>query len=72
MDYILREGRTEISNETETLMQGVLDSYEAGIQVTTVNFKIRNHLMLSRMHFKMLQRLERIWKDIKRSTSICK
>ena len=39
MDYILREGRTEISNETETLMQGVLDSYEAGIQVTTVNLQ---------------------------------
>jgi membrane protease subunit HflK len=39
MDYILREGRTEISNETETLMQAVLDSYQAGIQVTTVNLQ---------------------------------
>ena len=39
MDYILREGRTEISNRTETLMQQVLDSYQAGIQVTTVNLQ---------------------------------
>ena len=39
MDYILREGRTEISNKTETLMQEVLDSYQAGIQVTTVNLQ---------------------------------
>ncbi len=39
MDYILREGRTEISNITETLMQQVLDSYQAGIQVTTVNLQ---------------------------------
>ena len=39
MDYILREGRTEISNETESLMQMVLDSYKAGIQVTTVNLQ---------------------------------
>ena len=39
MDYILREGRTEISNTTEVLMQQVLDSYQAGIQVTTVNLQ---------------------------------
>jgi membrane protease subunit HflK len=39
MDYILREGRTEISNKTEDLMQQVLDSYQAGIQVTTVNLQ---------------------------------
>lgn len=39
MDYILREGRTEISNKTETLMQQVLDSYQAGIQVVTVNLQ---------------------------------
>ena len=39
MDYILREGRTEISNKTESLMQDVLDSYQAGIQVITVNLQ---------------------------------
>ena len=39
MDYILREGRTEISNTTEQLMQQVLDDYQAGIQVTTVNLQ---------------------------------
>jgi membrane protease subunit HflK len=39
MDYILREGRTEISNRTEELMQVVLDSYQAGIQVTSVNLQ---------------------------------
>lgn len=39
MDYILREGRTEISKITEQLMQEVLDSYKAGIQVTTVNLQ---------------------------------
>jgi len=39
MDYILREGRTEISNRTEELMQQVLDSYQAGIQVTSVNLQ---------------------------------
>ena len=39
MDYILREGRTEISNTTEELMQQVLDSYEAGLIVTSVNLQ---------------------------------
>jgi len=39
MDYILREGRTEISNKTEELMQQVLNSYQAGIQVTSVNLQ---------------------------------
>jgi membrane protease subunit HflK len=39
MDYILREGRTEISNRTEDLMQQVLDSYKSGIQVVTVNLQ---------------------------------
>ena len=39
MDYILREGRTEISNKTEELMQQVLNSYKAGIQVTSVNLQ---------------------------------
>ena len=39
MDYILREGRTEISNRTEELMQQVLNSYQAGIQVTSVNLQ---------------------------------
>ena len=38
-DYILREGRTEISNKTEELMQQVLNSYQAGIQVTSVNLQ---------------------------------
>ena len=39
MDYILREGRTEISNTTEQLMQQVLDSYNAGLIVTSVNLQ---------------------------------
>nr|CAA6826807.1 MAG: HflK protein [uncultured Thiotrichaceae bacterium] len=37
MDFILREGREEIALETQKLMQGVLDDYEAGLQVIKVN-----------------------------------
>lgn len=37
MDFILREGREQIALETQKLMQGVLDSYEAGLQVIKVN-----------------------------------
>ena len=39
MDYILKEGRVEISGKTEELMQGILDSYQSGIELTTVNLQ---------------------------------
>ena len=40
MDYILKEGRVEISSKTEELMQVILDSYQSGIELTTVNLWI--------------------------------
>ena len=39
MDYILKEGKVEISGKTEELMQGILDSYQSGIELTTVNLQ---------------------------------
>jgi membrane protease subunit HflK len=37
LDFILTEGRTEVSAQTQTLLQATLDSYGAGITVYEVN-----------------------------------
>ncbi len=42
MDFVLREGRTEIALRTEELMQRTLDFYGAGIVVTKVNLQDAN------------------------------
>lgn len=39
MDFVLTEGRTEISNRTEELTQQILDRYKTGLQVTSVNMQ---------------------------------
>ncbi|MBH32606.1 MAG: FtsH protease activity modulator HflK [Gammaproteobacteria bacterium] len=39
MDYLLREGRAEIATKTEDLMQEILDQYQSGIEVVTVNLQ---------------------------------
>ena len=39
MDYILREGRSEIASKTMVLMQEILDLYGTGIEVLTVNLE---------------------------------
>lgn len=37
MDYILTEGRAEISSSTKSIMQEILNSYETGLNVISVN-----------------------------------
>ena len=37
MDFVITEGRESIASSTKTLLQKVLDSYESGINVQTVN-----------------------------------
>lgn len=39
MDYILREGRSGIAQNTMVLMQEILDSYGTGIEILTVNLE---------------------------------
>ncbi|WP_455199168.1 FtsH protease activity modulator HflK [Kaarinaea lacus] len=39
MDFILREGRSEITARARELIQTILDRYETGLQVTTVNLQ---------------------------------
>ncbi len=39
MDYILGEGRAEIAQDTKQLIQGILDVYQTGLIVTTVNMQ---------------------------------
>lgn len=39
MDFVINEGRTEVQNQVERLMQDVLDRYRAGLQVTSVNMQ---------------------------------
>jgi membrane protease subunit HflK len=39
MDFVLSQGRSEISARVKQLMQGILDKYETGINVTTVNLQ---------------------------------
>jgi modulator of FtsH protease HflK len=38
MDFVLTEGRSGIAEEIKTEIQQILDQYQAGIRVTTVNF----------------------------------
>src|SRR5258706_7754320 len=39
MDFVLSQGRSEISARVKLLMQEILDRYETGINVTTVNLQ---------------------------------
>lgn len=39
MDFVLTEGRSEIANSTEQLLQSMLDAHETGLLVTSVNMQ---------------------------------
>jgi len=39
MDFVLTEGRTEVASQTKELIQRILDQYQAGILITTVNLQ---------------------------------
>ncbi len=39
MDYILKEGRADVTEQTRVQVQEILDRYKAGLQVTTVNLQ---------------------------------
>jgi len=39
MDFVLKEGRTEVVTKTKALMQQVLDQYQAGLMVSDVNLQ---------------------------------
>lgn len=39
MDFVLKEGRSEIAQQTRDLVQQILDQYKAGLIVTTVNMQ---------------------------------
>ncbi len=39
MDYILKEGRADVTEQTRAQVQEILDRYKAGLQVTTVNLQ---------------------------------
>ncbi len=39
MDFILKEGRSQIASDTQTVLQRILDDYETGLLVSTVNLQ---------------------------------
>ncbi len=39
MDYILKEGRADVTEQTREQVQEILDHYKTGLQVTTVNLQ---------------------------------
>ncbi|MCK5725209.1 MAG: FtsH protease activity modulator HflK [Thiotrichaceae bacterium] len=39
LDFVIKEGRQQIEQETHTLMQGILDKYKTGLLVKKVNLK---------------------------------
>jgi len=39
MDYILKEGRADVTEQTRAQVQEILDRYKTGLQVTTVNLQ---------------------------------
>ena len=42
LDFVVTEGRAEIAERTKVLIQGVLDDYGAGLEVTSVNLQDAN------------------------------
>ena len=39
MDFVLKEGRSEVAARTMVLLQSILDRYQTGLQVTSVNLQ---------------------------------
>lgn len=39
IDFVINEGRAEIANKVALLMQAMLDGYESGIEITSVNMQ---------------------------------
>src|SRR4030095_13092162 len=39
MDFVLSQGRSEVASRVKVLMQGILDRYKTGINITTVNLQ---------------------------------
>jgi len=39
MDFVLKEGRSEVAARTMALLQSILDRYQTGLQVTSVNLQ---------------------------------
>ena len=39
LDFVITEGRAEIANNAQLLIQQILDTYQAGIEVTSVNMQ---------------------------------
>lgn len=39
MDFVLREGRAEVQLQTQELLQQILDGYEAGLLITSINLQ---------------------------------
>jgi modulator of FtsH protease HflK len=39
MDFVLNQGRSEVASRVKQIMQGILDRYKTGINVTTVNLQ---------------------------------
>ena len=39
LDFVITEGRAEIATSAQTLLQQILDSYDSGIEVTSVNMQ---------------------------------
>ncbi|MBL1277058.1 MAG: FtsH protease activity modulator HflK [Ectothiorhodospiraceae bacterium] len=39
MDYILKEGRADVTEQTKVQVQAIMDLYQTGLQVTTVNLQ---------------------------------
>ena len=39
MDFVLTAGRNAVATEAETLIQDILDRYEAGLEITSVNMQ---------------------------------
>ncbi len=39
MDFVLNEGRPEVASKTKELTQAMLDAYQTGLEVTTVNLQ---------------------------------
>ena len=42
LTYVITEGRAQIATEAMSLIQDVLDVYESGIEVTSVNMQPQN------------------------------
>ena len=64
MDFIITEGRTKVAEDTKELLQIVLDTYGAGVNILSLNILVTQYLSKYKMLSRMLSKRVKMNRDI--------